>query len=313
MQKNNIILGIDEVGRGPLAGPLVVGACILPHPYPDWVDELNDSKKVGPKKRERLSDILLDEAPATATGWVQVEELDKIGMPEALRLATRRAVKKIQEQHVPFTEIIIDGQENFLSGTKLENYVTTIVKGDALIKEVSGASIIAKVARDNYMKEIALDYPGYGFEKHVGYGTPQHLAALKDLGPCPVHRQVKPVKKAAEYVTKHNGRLAERAVAEYLEFEEGHRIIARNYRTKLYEIDIISETEDDIYFTEVKYRKDYSHGSPLEMIDEEKQTQIYFAADAYMMRHDHTGQLPHLAVASVCGPDFEVEDWFTLG
>ena len=176
------ILGIDEVGRGPWAGPLVIGAVILPEQKPAWVDELNDSKKLSVKKREALNELILKEAAATGLGWVSSQEIDELGLASALKLAARRAVEAVQKSHVPFTEIIIDGTINFLAGTKLENYVTILPKADFLIKEVSAASIIAKVARDHYMYELAEKYPGYSFEKHVGYGTAAHQKALKELG-----------------------------------------------------------------------------------------------------------------------------------
>ena len=159
------ILGIDEVGRGPWAGPLVIGAVILPKDengnYPDWVEPLTDSKKLSEKKREAYSKIILEHASATGLGWVNAKEIDQLGLSESLKLATRRAVEEVQKQKVPFTEIIIDGTVNFLKNTKLENYVTTLKKGDLLIKEISAASIIAKVARDDYMKELANKYPNY--------------------------------------------------------------------------------------------------------------------------------------------------------
>ena len=150
------ILGIDEVGRGPWAGPLVIGAVILPDQKPDWADELNDSKKLSVKKREKLNELILKEAAATGLGWVSSAEIDELGLSASLKLAARRAVEEIQKKHVPFTEIIIDGTINFLAGTKLENYVTILPKADFLIKEVSAASIIAKVARDHYMYELEI-------------------------------------------------------------------------------------------------------------------------------------------------------------
>ena len=190
----NSILGIDEVGRGPWAGPLVVGACVLNSRFDEkeneieaetWQDELNDSKKLTAKKREKLAPIIKEKAKATGLGWVSARELDEIGLGEALKLATRRAVENIPRES--FTEIIIDGTQNFLKDTDLENLVSVLPKADLKIKEVSAASIIAKVARDNYMKDIAEKYPGYGFEKHVGYGTALHKSALEKLGPCPEH------------------------------------------------------------------------------------------------------------------------------
>ena len=247
MQKR--ILGIDEVGRGPYAGPLVIGACILPENRDEnpWIEELNDSKKLSEKKREELYGIIKKNA-TSATGWVTSKELDEVGMSEALRLATRRAVEKIQKEKVPFNEIIIDGISNFLKDTALEKYVTTMKKADFLIKEVSAASIVAKVERDNYMKELAKKYPGYGFEKHVGYGTAAHQKAMEELGLMPEHRRSFAPVKNLEKTTKEIGDNGEEKIAKFLE-KSGHKILARNYKTKFFEIDIISEKNEKIYFT----------------------------------------------------------------
>ena len=133
------ILGIDEVGRGPIAGPLVVGAVILPKEEKPWFSELRDSKKLSRNKREYLNELIL-RSSTTGLGWVPAEDIDKIGMEEALKLATRLAVKRVKSFRVPFSEIIIDGNQNFLAGTSLEPYTTTIVKGDDKILEVSAAS-----------------------------------------------------------------------------------------------------------------------------------------------------------------------------
>ena len=192
------ILGIDEVGRGPWAGPLVVGAVVLPEEKPDWVDDLRDSKRLSPKKREKLNEAILAEATATGLGWVWQYEIDELGMQAALRLAARRAMAKIKKNYpgTKITEVIIDGNTNFLAGTGLASRVSTLVKGDDLIKEISAASIIAKVARDRYMVELGEKYPEYGFEAHKGYGTKQHLAALEKWGATREHRlSFRPVRK----------------------------------------------------------------------------------------------------------------------
>ena len=351
------ILGIDEVGRGPWAGPLVVGACVLNSRFDEkeneieaetWQDELNDSKKLTAKKREKLAPIIKEKAKATGLGWVSAKELDVIGLSRALKLATRRAVENIPRES--FTEIIIDGTQNFLKDTDLENLVSVLPKADAKIKEVSAASIIAKVARDNYMVSLAEKYPGYGFEKHVGYGTALHKSALEKLGPCPEHRKTfRPVgcycdfaglsrptgsegrrsarndgpRAGTRETQKHPagvfaGRRAEGIVADYLSCH-GHTILARNYKTKYYEIDIVSATKDHIYFTEVKYRKNNSHGDPLEFIDQKKQKQITFAANAFMKflskklgRNLEDLPSPILAAASVSGPNFTLDKWLEL-
>ena len=306
-----MILGIDEVGRGPWAGPLVIGACILhDNPREDWQERLTDSKKLTPKKREELNEIILKEAVATGLGWVSAAELDEIGISKALRLACRRAVKEVQSKKVPFSEIIIDGTVNFLSGTPLGPYVSTLKKGDFLIKEISAASIIAKVARDRYMVDLAKKYPAYGFDRHVGYGTKLHREMLTAHGPCPEHRKsFKPLKKEKTLAKKH-GDAGENVAAAYL-INHGHRILARNYKTKYYEIDIISKKDDTIYFTEVKYRKNALHGSPLEAITKAKLKQMTFAANAFIHAKKLTLK-PRLAVAAVSGEDYHFDTWFPL-
>ena len=184
-----MILGIDEVGRGPWAGPLVVGAVILGVAE---IDGLNDSKKLTKKRREVLDVEIREKAAAWALGWVSAQELDEGGMSAALRLATRRAVEQIQvqcrEKSVTFDEIIIDGTVNFLADTALGRYVTVMARADGLVPSVSAASIIAKVTRDAYMCEQDDVYPGYGFAGNAGYGVAKHRAAIEKLGVCPEHR-----------------------------------------------------------------------------------------------------------------------------
>ena len=326
-----MILGIDEVGRGPWAGPLVIGAVILPDDKPEWCEALTDSKKLTSKKRESLAEIILKEAPATALGWVSSREIDSLGLSESLRLATRRAVISIQSQEFPFTEIIIDGTQNFLRGTPLESHVTILKKADFLIKEVSAASIIAKVARDSYMTELAKTYPDYAFDSHVGYGTAAHKRAILEHGITSEHRQsFRPIadilagnpdsyssnkcckKHNNKPTTKNLGDRAETIVADYLE-AHGHIIIARNHKTPFYEIDIISTKDDHIYFTEVKYRKDEFRGSALSMITEEKRQQMTFAAESFLHFQPHLRRYdPLLAAASVSGRDFHFNGWFPI-
>jgi ribonuclease HII len=164
------------------------------------------------------------------------------------------------------------------------------------------------------MAEIAEKYPGYGFEKHVGYGTAAHRAALVEYGPCIEHRKsfkpiadLVPTKKPS---TRQIGDKAESKVAEYLE-SLGHEVVARNWKTRMCEIDIVSTCEGKMYFTEVKYRRDGDRGTGLEVVTAEKLRQMKFAAESYMKFYGGDFQ-PLLAVASVSGADFEVEDWLIL-
>lgn len=317
------ILGIDEVGRGPWAGPLVVGVCVLPQPYPDWCDQLTDSKKLSARKRQELNQLILAKA-TTATGWVSSQELDKIGLSSALKLATRRAIQQISPQS--FDEVIIDGTINFLADTEFAKIVTTLKKADLLIKEVSAASIVAKVARDQYMINLTRKYPNYGFENHVGYGTAAHKKALELYGPCLEHRfSFRPIKilspkpKAISPSSSTAlGSRAENVVKEYLELS-GHQIIAQNYKTKFYEIDLISSKGNQIFFTEVKYRKNSTHGVPLEFITPTKHQQMQFAAECFLKFIRQNEALkpfakfqPVLAAASVSGTNFQLENWLVL-
>ena len=330
-----MILGIDEVGRGPYAGPLVIGACILGDwqnsENTEWIEKLTDSKKLSAKRRDELYVLIKEKALATATGWVSSAEIDEVGLSEALRLATRRAVEQIQKTKVPFSEIIIDGTMNFLAGTKLEKYVSTLKKGDFLVKEISAASILAKVERDKYMVELDAVYPEYGFGKHVGYGTAAHQKAMEEFGLTPEHRRsFRPVREIAEnkitakqlgdrgeqmianeITCKQLGDRGEQVIVDYLEASR-HEIVARNYKTKLFEVDIISQKDRVLYFTEVKYRRDSDFGAGLDFIDQKKQQKMRLSVKGFMEANpEYADFTPTLAVAAV-GKDFKLEEWFEL-
>lgn len=185
-----MILGVDEVGRGPWAGPLVVGAVVLGGAT---IDGLTDSKKLAKKQREKLDIEIREKALGFGLGWVDATEIDEIGLSQALIKATKIAVEQI---NVPYHEIIIDGTVNFLADTTKGKYVTTMKKADLLVPSVSAASIIAKVARDKFMAEQDKIHPGYEFKKHVGYGTAKHIEAIDKLGVTPLHRlSFAPLKK----------------------------------------------------------------------------------------------------------------------
>ena len=363
-----MILGIDEVGRGPWAGPLVVGAVILGGAE---IDGLDDSKKLTKKRRQALDALIRQQAAAWALGWVSAQELDDIGMSEALRLATRRAVEQIQaqccQQNLAFSEIIIDGKVNFLRGTALEKFVATIPKADGLIPSVSAASIVAKVARDQFMAEQDAVYPGYGFKSNAGYGVVKHRAAIERLGVTPLHRlSFAPLAKYADnkakpravpqktvvqsgeppvgypqkiirgprkvaqifseditpdagnvaridlsntissetkkpMTTRQIGDKGEQAAADWLT-ADGHEIVARNWRTRYCEIDIVSVKGKVLYFTEVKYRKNDDFGDGLAAITAKKQRQMRFAAELFLAgKPECSGMAAKLLAASVSG------------
>jgi ribonuclease HII len=179
------IVGIDEVGRGCWAGPLVAGAVLLARPIPG----LKDSKKLSKIQRERLAKIIHEEALAVGLGWVWPEAIDSGGITAAVKSAMQQALAAISQD---YDEIIVDGNINYFADN---SKARAVIKADDLFPSVSAASIVAKVARDNYMDEIAVTYPGYGFDKHVGYGTALHIAGLKALGVTDIHRKsYKPIK-----------------------------------------------------------------------------------------------------------------------
>ncbi len=314
-----MILGIDEVGRGPWAGPLVVGAVVLDGTQ---IDGLTDSKKLTKKRREALHDEIHKKAAAVGLGWVEAREIDEIGLSASLALATRRAMEQIK---APYHEIIIDGTINFLKDTSKGKYVTTMKKADLLVPSVSAASIVAKVTRDRFMTEQDAIYPGYKFASHVGYGTAAHRAAIDKLGVTPLHRlSFAPLQKysvdgsaevsakaAASIATKTIGDKAEDVVAAELT-RRGHNVTERNWKTKYCEIDIVSIKDETIYFTEVKYRKTADQGGGLAAITTKKQNQMKFAAKLYVVKNKLEKFDMRLAVASVAGNDFALEDWFEI-
>ena len=174
-----MIVGVDEVGRGCWAGPVAAGAVVLSK----RMRGLKDSKLLTAPQRVALDAKIRVNALSFGIGWASVEEIDQLGMTEAVRLAMHRALDLIT---VEYDELVVDGNYNYFADNPKSR---TLIDADNLIPEVSAASIIAKVARDAYMAEIAANFPQYGFERHVGYGTAAHRAALALHGVCELHRQ----------------------------------------------------------------------------------------------------------------------------
>lgn len=189
-----LICGIDEAGRGPLAGPVCAAAVILGGNF--FCDMLNDSKKLSAKKREVLEKLIKDNAFAWGIGWATHEEIDKINILQASLLAMKRAFiamnEETQEKLPSDTNIkvVVDGNKT----PNLSVPCMAMVKADAQVPEVMAASILAKTARDRYMEEMAKLYPQYGYEKHKGYPTKAHRAAIKKFGPSPIQRKFFTVK-----------------------------------------------------------------------------------------------------------------------
>lgn len=319
-----MIVGIDEVGRGPWAGPLVFGAVVLGGVE---IEGLTDSKKLTAKRREALDAIIREKAEAFGLGWVSAEELDEMGMSKACEKACRRALEQIT---VPYNEIIIDGTVNFLKNTGKGPYVTTMKQADLLVPSVSAASIIAKVARDAFMAEQEALFPGYGFASHVGYGTKQHMEVLKKLGVTPLHRksfapinsllrnnstspEVKdsPLEYSGVLTTRKIGDSSEDAAAEYLKKHE-YKIRERNWKTKVCEIDIVAEKKGKLYFFEVKHRKSDRQGGGLAAITAKKLQQMKFAAKVYAHSLQADDCAMQLGVITTQGFEYSVGDFLLL-
>ena len=175
----SIICGVDEAGRGPLAGPVCAAAVILPRNID--IAGLNDSKKLSEKSREKLYDEIREKAVSFGIAFASVEEIEQLNILNAAMLAMNRAIAQLEPQ----PELaLIDGNRN----SAIEVASRCVIKGDAKCADIAAASILAKVTRDRYMLDMAEKYPEYHFERHKGYGTKLHYEALREYGPCEIHR-----------------------------------------------------------------------------------------------------------------------------
>lgn len=186
------IAGIDEAGRGPLAGPVVVACCMMPRE--SMIEGVNDSKKIAEKKRERLYDLITEEAISYGVGIVGQNEIDEINILQATKKGLTMAIKEMEEKLKEKPELGIIKPDAILVDalTKIDTDgipYKSIIHGDAISYSISCASIIAKVTRDRIMRQWDEVYPQYGFEKHKGYGTAAHIQAIKEYGLCPLHRR----------------------------------------------------------------------------------------------------------------------------
>lgn len=357
-----MIVGIDEVGRGAWAGPLCVGAVCLGDDVS--IEGLTDSKKLTPKKREKLAQEIKEKAAGVGLGWVSAKVIDQIGLSTALKLAAARAVSQI---NVLYDQIIIDGTVNLLQSASLQQNqvkasrlfpgldpgnieVVTMKRADFLVPSVSAASIVAKVARDEYMKVMGKKFPGYGFEGHVGYGTAAHTAAIAQLGPGPIHRmsfaplkqsqetrdmiqeKIPKVKKGLTFLSRSDNMLREgssftdqdditsettKRVGDIAEERTadylkklGYVIIDRNWKTKWCEIDIVAENKGVIHFIEVKYRKSDRAGGGLAAITPKKLRQMKFAAELWLTGKDI--QQAVLSAVEVSGDEFVISEFIEV-
>lgn len=290
-----LVCGVDEAGRGPLAGPVYAAAVILPDEFD--LPGLGDSKKLSEKRRETLFPEIQRQAVAFAVATASVEEIERLNIRNATRLTMRRAVEALA---VKPDEVWIDG--NMMIGSEYPE--KAFVKGDSLYPCISAASVLAKVTRDQFMSEMHRQYPHYGFDAHKGYGTEAHALALEQYGPCPEHRTgfVKTLlgkRNAKPEPALSTGAAGEQRAQTFLR-EQGYDIVCANYRSRFGEIDIITENDAYIVFVEVKTRKNNRFSSAAEAVTIGKQRKIIKTAQWYLMEK-----------ASLLQPRFDVIEVYT--
>ena len=261
-----LVAGIDEVGRGPLAGPVVAAAVILP-------------KKLTAKKREELYDIILEKAVSYGIGIVSNERIDEINILQATYEAMREALSQLKPKA---DYILADAVTIPMVSTPQRG----IIKGDAKSMSIGAASIVAKVYRDRLMEAYDEVYPGYGFASNKGYGAAEHIEGLKKLGPTPIHRKtfLKNLLPQEGDNTTDKGHRGEALAAKQME-KMGYEILERNFHALKAEIDIIAKKDNIIVFAEVKYRQSEEMGTPAEAVGYQKQQHIIRAAKAYIAQN----------------------------
>ncbi len=278
-----ITAGVDEAGRGPLAGPVVAAAVILPDDHP--IVGLRDSKKLTPKKREHLYEEIHQFASGIGVGIIDEKEIDATNILKATHKAMQIALGKLG----------VRPDKALIDGYALPNQVIPnegIIGGDNKVDSIRAASIIAKVTRDRIMEQYDVIFPEYGFVKHKGYGTKQHMESLKQHKASPIHRKsFQPVSESLPTMSwfRQNrliGSLGERLAAVYL-VNKGYAVRDMNVRCLPYgEIDIIAEKDKTIVFIEVKTISKVSIGSPEEKVSESKLAKLEQAIHKYLLEHE---------------------------
>jgi ribonuclease HII len=287
------VVGLDEVGRGSWAGPVVACAATLPLECTTLSAELagiRDSKRLSPRQRTEFYHRLRALGIPSAVGVVSAPQVDQLGIVSATKLAMSRALDLL-----PLTPdyLLVDGFPLVYHGLPHEG----IVRGDDRSVSIAAASIVAKVVRDGMMVGLERVYPGYGFARHKGYGTPQHREALNRNGPCPIHRlsyapmrlmsnedQVEEAQVGSGRSSAGVGRLGEELASRHLE-ECGYVICEMNYRCAVGEMDIVALDGECLAFVEVRTRRSKRFGSPAESITKAKQLKLIEVAETYLQEH----------------------------
>ncbi|NMC55699.1 MAG: ribonuclease HII [Eubacteriaceae bacterium] len=268
------VAGIDEVGRGPLAGPVVACAVIMSSGAK--ILHINDSKKLSEKMREELYIQIQENSLSIGIGIIDNARIDKINILNATKEAMKSAVSDLK---IKPDALIIDAVK-----LPIDIIQKSPIKADEKYYSVAAASIIAKVTRDNMMKEYALKYPQYGFCENKGYGTAEHIEAIHKYGPCPIHRQSF-IKNISLANSKTKGNSGEYDARQYL-INKGYEIIRNNYSTQYGEIDIIFKDNEYLVFCEVKTRKNSEYGTGAMAVGLDKINKITKTALVYITENE---------------------------
>lgn len=308
----NILCGVDEAGRGPLAGPVVAAAVVLNPNAEIFISEVNDSKKFSEKKREKLYNKIIENSLYYAVGVVDVDYIEKYNILQATFLAMKKAVEQINPEP---DLVLVDG--NKLPDLKMR--AEFVIKGDSKSASIAAASIVAKVTRDRMMIDFHEKYPEYGFDRHKGYGTKEHYSNIIKYGVTPIHRMsfLKKIREKISTVQSINGQLGEKITYEWLKRSK-YNVIAKNYKSEYGEIDLIAIKNNYICFIEVKLRSENCGYSPKETVDIIKQKKIIKTAVSFLKKHPCKYQ-PRFDVSEVVketNGDFKIEyikDAFSVG
>lgn len=283
------IAGIDEVGRGPLCGP-VVTACVVLKPESKLL-YVNDSKKLSCSKREELYDKILSDCISYGIGIMDNNIIDEVNILGATKLAMLESIEKMSVT----PDIILIDAVSLDTNIKQKAFI----KGDEKIYSIGAASIVAKVYRDRLMDEYDKMYPGYNLKSNKGYGTSEHIDGLREFGPCEIHRKTfiqNIVKSKSEIGSEY-----EEVVCNYLA-KKGYEIIKRNYKCRYGEIDIITKRNNVIIFVEVKGRKN-NNIPPRDAVNESKQRKIILSAKKYLKDNNITESLCRFDVVEIINED----------
>ena len=283
--KEDLICGVDEAGRGALAGPVVSACVILKKDARFYIPDVMDSKKCCEKKRNELFKKIINVCEDYGIGIVDSKKIDEVNILNATMIAMKNAVESLK---VTPKLVLIDG--NRIPDLKFKT--KCVVKGDSKSASIAAASIIAKVTRDEIMKKLDEQYKNYFFKDNKGYGTKKHYESILKYGTILEHRQsfLKKIKDKKIKIQNVSGKIGEKICYSYL-CEKGFKVICKNYKSLYGEIDLIAVKGENIYFIEVKLRSDNCGYCPKEAVDLKKQKKIIKTAVCFNQKHKNNYQM----------------------